>query len=56
MPPSIEILEQRLRNRATDNEEAIKLRMQSAQNEMSHANEYDYVITNDDFDQTLKNT
>ncbi|CAK6508831.1 guanylate kinase [Rickettsia helvetica] len=54
LPPSIEILEQRLRNRATDNEEAIKLRMQSAQNEISHANEYDYVITNDDFDRTLK--
>ncbi|HJD59978.1 MAG TPA: guanylate kinase, partial [Rickettsia endosymbiont of Omalisus fontisbellaquei] len=54
LPPSIEILEQRLRNRATDNEEAIKLRMQSAQNEISHANEYDYVVTNDDFDDTLK--
>ena len=28
--------------------------MQSAQNEISHANEYDYVVTNDDFDRTLK--
>ncbi|ABV73900.1 guanylate kinase [Rickettsia canadensis str. McKiel] len=54
LPPSIKVLEQRLRNRATDNEEAIKLRMQSAQNEISHANEYDYVVTNDDFDHTLK--
>ncbi|ADE30328.1 guanylate kinase [Rickettsia prowazekii] len=54
LPPSIEILEQRLRNRATDNEETIKLRMQSAQNEISHANEYDYVVINDDFSQTLK--
>ena len=54
LPPNIEVLEQRLRNRATDNEEAIKLRMQSAQNEISHANEYDYVVTNDDFDRTLK--
>ena len=54
LPPSIETLEQRLRNRATDNEAAIKLRMQSAQNEISHANDYDYVVTNDDFDRTLK--
>ncbi|AFC75346.1 guanylate kinase [Rickettsia parkeri str. Tate's Hell] len=54
LPPNIEVLEQRLRNRATDNEEAIKLRMQLAQNEISHANEYDYVVTNDDFDRTLK--
>ncbi|AAU04209.1 guanylate kinase [Rickettsia typhi] len=54
LPPSLEILEQRLRNRATDNEETIKLRMQSAQHEISYANEYDYVVINDDFGQTLK--
>ncbi|MGX6960831.1 MAG: guanylate kinase [Rickettsia endosymbiont of Pentastiridius leporinus] len=55
LPPSIAVLEQRLRNRGTDSEEAIKLRMESAQNEISHANEYDYVITNDDFNDTLQN-
>ncbi|HJD55308.1 MAG TPA: guanylate kinase [Rickettsia endosymbiont of Pyrocoelia pectoralis] len=55
LPPSLEVLEQRLRNRATDSEESIKLRMESAQNEISHASEYDYVITNDDFNDTLQN-
>lgn len=55
LPPSLEVLEQRLRNRETDSEEAIKLRMESAQNEMSHAREYDYVVTNDNFDDTLQN-
>ena len=53
LPPSLEVLEQRLRNRATDNEEAIQLRMASAQAEISHANEYDHIITNDDFNDTL---
>ncbi len=53
LPPSLTVLEQRLRNRATDNEEIITLRMASAQAEMSHANEYDHIITNDDFNDTL---
>ncbi|MCC8376944.1 MAG: guanylate kinase [Rickettsia endosymbiont of Graphium doson] len=54
LPPNLEILEQRLRNRAADNEEAIQLRMASAQAEISHSNEYDYIITNDDFNDTLQ--
>lgn len=53
LPPSLEILEKRLRNRATDSEEAIKLRMDSAQAEISHASEYDYIVTNDNFNDTL---
>lgn len=53
LPPSLEILEQRLKNRATENEAAIKLRMASAQAEISHANEYAHIITNDDFNDTL---
>ncbi|WP_341790045.1 guanylate kinase [Rickettsia endosymbiont of Polydrusus tereticollis] len=54
LPPSLEVLEQRLRNRAADNEEVIKLRMQSAASEIEHAKEYDYIITNDDFDVTVE--
>jgi guanylate kinase len=54
LPPSLEVLEQRLKNRAEDNEETIKLRMQSAATEIAHANEYDYIVTNDDFDVTVK--
>lgn len=54
LPPNLEVLEQRLRNRAADNEEAIQLRMASAQAEISHSNEYDHIITNDDFNDTLQ--
>ncbi len=53
LPPSISILEQRLRHRAQDNEETIARRMQDALSEISHYTEYDYLILNDDFDQTL---
>ncbi|WP_419234923.1 guanylate kinase [Rickettsia endosymbiont of Nabis limbatus] len=54
LPPNLEVLEQRLRNRAADNEEAIQLRMASAQAEISYSNEYDHIITNDDFNDTLQ--
>ncbi|ABE04215.1 guanylate kinase [Rickettsia bellii] len=54
LPPNLEVLEQRLRNRAADNEEAIQLRMASAQAEISHSNEYDHIITNDDFNDTIQ--
>lgn len=54
LPPNLEVLEQRLRNRAADNEEAIQLRMASAQAEISHSNEYDHIITNDNFNDTLQ--
>lgn len=54
LPPNLEVLGQRLRNRAADNEEAIQLRMASAQAEISHSNEYDHIITNDDFNDTLQ--
>ena len=51
LPPSIEVLEQRLRNRGQDSEETIARRMQDAVTEMSHYNEYQYLVVNDDFDE-----
>ncbi len=48
LPPSLEILEQRLRNRGTDSEETIKLRLKNARSEMAAAPSYDYIIINDD--------
>lgn len=50
LPPSREALESRLNNRGQDSQEVIQKRMQEAQSEMSHYNEYDYVIINDDFE------
>ncbi|MBQ2382313.1 MAG: guanylate kinase [Succinivibrio sp.] len=53
IPPSLEELENRLRKRGTDAEEVIVKRMNKAVSEISHYNEYDYVIINDDFEQSI---
>lgn len=52
MPPSTEALEQRLRERRQDSEEVIARRMRDAANEMSHKDEFDIVIINDEFENT----
>ena len=54
LPPSIEVLKQRLENRAQDSKKIIERRMQDAVNEMKHCNEFDYLIVNDDFNQALE--
>jgi guanylate kinase len=55
MPPSLELLETRLRRRGTDSDETIRKRLALAQAEMKHWAEYDYVIVSgrldDDFGQ-----
>lgn len=53
LPPSRQALEQRLRNRATDSEEVIARRLQDAVSDMSHWDEFDYVVINDEFDHAL---
>jgi guanylate kinase len=53
LPPSLPTLEQRLRTRGQDSDEIIAGRMAKANAEMSHADEYDYLIINDDFQQSL---
>ncbi|WP_067863105.1 guanylate kinase [Neptuniibacter marinus] len=53
LPPSREVLEQRLNGRGTDSEEVIGLRMSEAASEMSHYSEYDYLVINDNFDTAL---
>ncbi|NQV83832.1 MAG: guanylate kinase [Rhodospirillales bacterium] len=50
LPPSIEELERRLHGRAQDSEEVVRKRMSKATSEMSHWNEYDYIIVNEDVD------
>ncbi|ATR85377.1 guanylate kinase [Pseudomonas sp. FFUP_PS_473] len=49
LPPSQQALRQRLTNRGQDSDEIIEGRMREAVSEMSHYNEYDFVIINDDF-------
>jgi guanylate kinase len=48
LPPSRAELERRLRDRQTDSEEVIARRLRDALGDMSHWNEFDYVIINDD--------
>jgi guanylate kinase len=49
LPPSLEVLESRLKGRAQDSAETIARRLAAAREEISHVAEYDYVIINDDF-------
>ena len=53
MPPSLEILEERLRNRKSDNEDEIKKRMHRARDEIRDYTMYDYIIVNRDFERAL---
>lgn len=53
LPPSLAILEERLRKRAQDTEEVITRRMQAATGEIAHAPEFEYAIINADFEIAL---
>jgi guanylate kinase len=50
LPPSFEVLEQRLRGRSKDPEAAIKRRLATAREEIGAVGEYDYVVINDALD------
>ncbi|HID95960.1 MAG TPA: guanylate kinase [Candidatus Latescibacteria bacterium] len=52
-PPSIESLEQRLRRRGTDSQEAIERRLADAPGELGKIPEYDYLIVNEDIDRSV---
>ena len=54
LPPSYEVLEERLHSRAQDSDEVIRSRMAEAKSELSHWAEYDYIIINDDLNASLK--
>jgi guanylate kinase len=49
LPPSLEVLESRLKGRGQDSAETIARRLAAARDEINHVAEYDYVIINDDF-------
>lgn len=53
MPPSMQILEERLRGRETDSEESIRMRLDAALGEMQCAEKYDYVVFNDVLEDTV---
>lgn len=53
LPPSLEVLRSRLEKRNQDSLLTIENRMAEAKNEISHYNEYDYIVVNDDFEVAL---
>ncbi len=54
LPPSMEILEKRLRDRSTDDEKAIDTRLKKAGKEMKNCVSYDYLVFNDQIDQAVE--
>ena len=50
LPPSFDVLEQRLRGRSKDSEAAIRRRLATAREEIAAVEEYDYVVVNDELD------
>ena len=54
LPPSAKELEKRLLKRKQDTDETVKNRMSKASDEISHYAEYDYIIINEDFDESLE--
>jgi guanylate kinase len=53
MPPSMALLEERLRNRKSDREDEIRKRMQRAIDEIRDYSLYDYIVVNRDFERAL---
>lgn len=56
MPPSVEELEKRLRNRGTDSSENIKKRVDKAKHEISFSKEFDVIIINDNIEKAITDT
>lgn len=53
LPPTMNELERRLRTRAQDSAEVVAKRMEKAASEISHWQEYDYVLINDDLEKSI---
>ncbi len=51
LPPSLQVLEGRLRGRGTDSNEVVERRLAEARAEIALVGEYDYIVVNDEFEQ-----
>jgi len=54
LPPSLAILEKRLRERGTDDEKSIRTRLKKAAKEIKNCVSYDYLLFNDELDQAVE--
>lgn len=55
LPPSMQILEDRIRGRGTESEQDIEKRLEIAKNEILRSADYDFVVVNDDIDEASNN-
>lgn len=53
LPPSVEALEERLRKRRTDSEAVIRRRLRDSLSDLSHWDEFDYVVINEDLETAI---
>lgn len=53
LPPSLSVLEERLRNRGTENEDTIRIRMKQYRREFEQAVAYQYLVINDDLSEAV---
>ncbi len=53
-PPSLEVLEQRLRGRGTESEDVIKSRVAKATHELGFKDQYHYIVINDELDKAVE--
>lgn len=53
MPPSMAVLEKRLRDRGTDSDESIRRRLGSARSELNKYANYDYIVFNDELERAI---
>lgn len=56
VPPSLQILSQRIHDRGTDSEEVIQKRLSQITRELALAHQYDYIIVNDVLEQAVRKT
>jgi len=54
LPPSMEVLEQRLRERETKGKEDVDIRIKKAADEIRRCGEYDFIVVNDELAQTVR--
>lgn len=54
LPPSLEVLEKRLRKRGTDSEESILTRLEIAKDEIKVATQYDFIVVNDELEKAAE--
>ncbi|MBP9753256.1 MAG: guanylate kinase [Proteobacteria bacterium] len=55
LPPSMDILKERLKNRGTETQEIYEKRLNMAYSDITHFAEYDYVLINDNVEESIKN-